>query len=331
MSRHTLIIYGIAGLILSGCTGRSAVSEAELTDTVALEDVAIPDTFAGMPPLDSLATLSEEDVKSPIPTRAFTTEEEAIDFMKNSGHWDKYNGGIIMKIAGQDIGYANKLLANTFDYFIIVDKPSMNVILYDRYGREQKVYRMACSKKYGTKHKRRDNRTPEGFFSAEGIYNSTEWLYTDDDGKTSPKKGQFGPRFIRLKTDVTSQIGIHGTCAPWSLGHRASHGCIRIHNDAIMELVEYVTPGMPIIVNPSNRDQAVNINEGYDNITKLKLGKIKEKYVDPESVKEKEEKKETKTDTTAQTADSVPSQPAYEPAATTTETPDTISISDIMD
>lgn len=88
---------------------------------------------------------------------------------------------------------------------------------------------------------------------------------------------------------------------------------------------------MPIIVNPSNRDQAVNINEGYDNITKLKLGKIKEKYVDPESVKEKEEKKETKTDTTAQTADSVPSQPAYEPAATTTETPDTISISDIMD
>ena len=68
---------------------------------------------------------------------------------------------------------------------------------------------MACAKNYGTKHKKADSRTPEGFFEVEGIYNSTDWLYTDDDGVTSKKKGQFGPRFIRLKIPVTSQIGIH--------------------------------------------------------------------------------------------------------------------------
>ena len=199
--------------------------------------------------------------------------------MESTPGADRYRRGILPAMAKDNLDYCKRLLQSPHDYFIVVDKPSMNVVLFDRYGVEIHSYKMACSRHYGTKHKRRDNRTPEGFFSAEGIYNSTEWLYTDDDGNTSQTKGQFGPRFIRLKTDVTTQVGIHGTCSPWSLGKRVSHGCIRIHNDNILELVKYVEVGTPIIVNPSKRDQQINIEEGCD-IPSINIGKTRETPVE---------------------------------------------------
>lgn len=207
-------------------------------------------------------------------TYSLASVDDAMAYMSSTPYAQAYESGILPAIASDNLDYAEKLLRSHYNYFIIVDKPSMNVVLYDRFGREVKCYKMACSKRYGTKHKRRDNRTPEGFFSAEGVYDSTDWLYTDDDGNTSQVKGQFGPRFIRLKTDVTRQIGIHGTCAPWALGRRTSHGCIRIHNDNILELVDYVSVGMPIIVNPSERDQEVNREEGCD-VPSIDIGKVK--------------------------------------------------------
>lgn len=237
-------------------------------------------------------------------THRLRSEQDAIEFMEQSGRWDQYSQGILPCMAKDNLDYTERLLKNPFDYFIVVDKPSMHVILFDRYGVEKRAYKMACSRKYGTKHKKRDNRTPEGFFTAEGIYDSTEWLYTDDDGNTSKKKGQFGPRFIRLKTNVTSQIGIHGTCAPWALGARVSHGCIRIHNDNILELVKFVEVGMPIIVNPSARDQAVNIKEECE-VPKINLGRVKERPVDPASIPDEDDEKE-KTKTDSISTDSIP-------------------------
>ncbi len=187
-----------------------------------------------------------------------------VNAMKESGHWEEYSAGIIPKIAEYSTEYVEKLLANTYPGFIVVDKSRMKVILFDRFGRVKKSYGMACAKNYGTKHKKADSRTPEGYFSVQGIYDSTDWLFTDDDGVTSKKKGQFGPRFIRLSIPGTTQIGIHGTCAPWSIGGRSSHGCIRITNEHILELVELVEPGMPVIIVPGKKDLLVNKEEGVD-------------------------------------------------------------------
>lgn len=184
--------------------------------------------------------------------------------MLNSPDREKYEEGIFMRMAKENLPYLKKLLKNEYSRFLVVDKGKMYVFLYDKYGRKERAYRMACAKNFGTKHKKADSRTPEGFFSVEGIYDSTDWLFTDDNGKTSKKKGQFGPRFIRIRIPNTSQIGIHGTCAPWSIGSRASHGCIRITNEHIMELVGLVEPGMPVIIIPGSRDMRVNADEGYD-------------------------------------------------------------------
>lgn len=238
--------------ITAACSHNSSDKESDASkiviDTVAAvaepEIEAAPDTVPAYPESKSIAALKE--------------------FMRESEDSAKYAEGIIPLVLEQSPEYAYKLLCNKFDKFIVVDKSRMKVLLFDKYGRTEKTYGMACAKNYGTKHKKADSRTPEGFFSVEGIYDSTEWLFTDDNGVTSKKKGQFGPRFIRLRIPNTSQIGIHGTCAPWSIGSRASHGCIRIKNENILELVELVEPGMPVIIVPGRKDMEQNRIDGVD-------------------------------------------------------------------
>lgn len=207
---------------------------------------------------DTLRVDPEDSDTAVVPVPA----DSVLEYMENSESAAEYRSGILPVIAREVPEYAEKLINSRHDAFLVVDKASMRIIYYDRFGMPQHVYDMACAKNYGTKHEKGDSRTPEGFFSVQGVYDSTEWLFTDDNGVTSKKKGQFGPRFIRLKIPGTTQIGIHGTCAPWSIGHRVSHGCIRITNDKILELVELVEPGMPVIVLPGKRDRAANRKEG---------------------------------------------------------------------
>jgi lipoprotein-anchoring transpeptidase ErfK/SrfK len=40
--------------------------------------------------------------------------------------------------------------------------------------------------------------------------------------------------------------GIHGTNAPESIGHSASHGCIRMRNTDVEELFDLVDVGIPV-------------------------------------------------------------------------------------
>lgn len=209
---------------------------------------------------DSVDVKISEEKKDTVPP---ITAATARQFMAQSDYHRRYETGILPRMLDEVPEYAVRLLNSPYNYFIVVDKSSMNVLLFDKYGNEVGAYKMACAKNYGTKHVRRDSRTPEGFFTIAGIFDSTDWLFTDDDGNTSDVKGQFGPRFIRLKTPVSTQIGIHGTCAPWSLGGRRSHGCIRLANENILKLVEYAEKGMPVIVSPGPRDVKVNESEGY--------------------------------------------------------------------
>ena len=243
------ITFYILTLISGGCRGNADTSSFP-TDTV-MPDSVMPDT---------IEFEEEKEPEKPV----LTTTEEILEYINNSPDKERYNAGIIPQMAKDVPEYAGKLLNNEEDGFLIVDKNTMKCYRYDRFGVEQERVGIACAKPYGSKHKYRDNRTPEGYFTIEGIYNSTEWLYTDDDGNTSEVKGQFGPRFMRLKTPVSSQIGIHGTVAPWSIGGRRSHGCIRMLNENILRFAEICKAGWPVIVSPGPRDMKVNEEEGYD-------------------------------------------------------------------
>ena len=251
MNRFTLLLTTLLIVSLTACGPSDKTGTAEsIVDTTTYDTAMHVDTI----PVDTIP---------PAPGR-FATSQEALDYMQNSHYCEKYEAGILPRMARENLPYTNKLLNSTYSRFLVVDKGKMKVQVYDCYGRKEIEYGIACAKNFGTKHEKGDSRTPEGFFSVEGIYDSTDWLFTDDNGVTSPKKGQFGPRFIRLRIPTTSQIGIHGTCAPWSIGSRASHGCIRVTNENILKLVEIVEVGMPVIVNPGSRDMRVNLEEGYD-------------------------------------------------------------------
>jgi hypothetical protein len=80
-----------------------------------------------------------------------------------------------------------------------------------------------------------DNRTPEGTFRIVSIEDSSSWTY---NGELA-----YGPWFLRLATPPWTGIGIHGTNEPEALGSPASRGCIRIDNDALLELVTMVDVG----------------------------------------------------------------------------------------
>lgn len=224
------------------------------------------DSLTGMRPP---AEISEEAVKivreaKYPPYLKFTKPAQALTYMKESKNWDDYSRGILPRMAKDELNYTVKLLNSNHEGFIVVDKSRMKVIKFNKYGVEEVSFGMACAKNYGTKHQKADSRTPEGFFSVRKVHDSSEWHFVDDNGKISPKTGEFGPRFIRLNIPGTSQIGIHGTSAPWSIGGRRSHGCIRITNENIMRLVEMVDSGMPVIITPGKQDMEVNKEEGFD-------------------------------------------------------------------
>ena len=43
-------------------------------------------------------------------------------------------------------------------------------------------------------------------------------------------------------------VGLHGTSEPSSIGHEASHGCLRVYNSVILKLKRLVGPGTPLLI-----------------------------------------------------------------------------------
>jgi hypothetical protein len=74
----------------------------------------------------------------------------------------------------------------------------------------------------------------------------------------SDPEGPFGPAalgisaFSNVLTGWTQggPVAIHGTNEPWSLGHAASNGCIRVRNDVVRRLFRWTLAGTPVVVHP---------------------------------------------------------------------------------
>lgn len=111
------------------------------------------------------------------------------------------------------------------------------------------LYPVAVGENPGDKERVGDRKTPEGIFSVERIHDSRTWVHDFGDGK-GPVEGAYGPFFIRLDTGGWKGIGIHGTHDPSSLGTMTTEGCIRMNNEALLEIVEKVVPGAVVIIEP---------------------------------------------------------------------------------
>ncbi len=210
---------------------------------------------------EALTEMEKPDAEYVRPKLKFEDLDAAMAYLDTCADHNLYAQGILYKVAKDSLEYCQRLLNSRHEHFIVVDKGEMRVKLYDRYGRLKRSFRCALGRNFGNKHSQGDCRTPEGYFHAGKVYDSADWHYTDENGKRSENPGQYGPRFMRIITPGFSSIGIHGTDAPWSVGKRRSHGCIRLKNEHILELVEFVERGMPVIILPGLKDRAVNERE----------------------------------------------------------------------
>jgi lipoprotein-anchoring transpeptidase ErfK/SrfK len=70
--------------------------------------------------------------------------------------------------------------------------------------------------------------------------------------------GAFGPAALGVSafSDVLTgwaqggPIGIHGTNAPWSIGHAVSNGCIRVPNPTLQKIFTATHRGTPVVIHP---------------------------------------------------------------------------------
>jgi lipoprotein-anchoring transpeptidase ErfK/SrfK len=66
-------------------------------------------------------------------------------------------------------------------------------------------------------------------------------------GQTIPGGAPDNPLKARW-LGVYDGVGIHGTSEDWSIGSRASHGCIRMHVSDVIDLFDRVPVGTPVLI-----------------------------------------------------------------------------------
>lgn len=141
---------------------------------------------------------------------------------------------------------------------LVVSKQNLTLSLIGNDGAVLKTYPIACAINKGNKLRKGDHKTPEGRFKVNQILDGTYMTHDFGDGK-GPIRGAYGPWFFRLNVPGFTQIGIHGTHLPETIGTRSTEGCIRMRNEDILELKEIITIGMTVIILPDENDGNANL------------------------------------------------------------------------
>lgn len=102
-----------------------------------------------------------------------------------------------------------------------------------------------------------DYPTPTGlFYVAEKVKDPT-WVPPNSEWAKDSKPIEAGPsnplgtRWIGLNNGA---IGFHGTTAPWSVGTRASHGCMRMLRADVEKLYDQVKVGAQVRIFNGDED-----------------------------------------------------------------------------
>ena len=95
--------------------------------------------------------------------------------------------------------------------------------------------------------------TPTGLFSIQSKQVNPTWTAPNSPwagelaGVSVPGGAWNNPLKARWM-GVTGSVGIHGTGMPWSIGTRASHGCIRMTVSDVIALFRRVPLGTPVLI-----------------------------------------------------------------------------------
>lgn len=91
--------------------------------------------------------------------------------------------------------------------------------------------------------------TPLGKFQVRTMLENPGWTHPFTGEVMSPDSDNpLGERWIEFWTDGLNSIGFHGTSQRESVGEAVSHGCVRMYNEDIEELYEWVSRDTEVIV-----------------------------------------------------------------------------------
>jgi hypothetical protein len=95
-----------------------------------------------------------------------------------------------------------------------------------------------------------DERTPIGAFEVTDMLVNPPWF--PPGGGMIPygdPRHLLGDRWIGFRNEPgASGLGIHGTNDPHSIGTKCSNGCLRMHNEDVAELYDFLVPGTMVEV-----------------------------------------------------------------------------------
>jgi lipoprotein-anchoring transpeptidase ErfK/SrfK len=130
------------------------------------------------------------------------------------------------------------------DPFVIVNKQTNEIALINE-NRVQTVVSAATGKT--------ENLTPEGLFTI--TVKAPEPYYRKKDIPGGDPQNPLGSRWIGFDAENTDgrTYGIHGTNDPASIGKKISQGCVRLQNEAVESLYDYIPVGTKILITSSSK------------------------------------------------------------------------------
>ncbi|MDQ3934318.1 MAG: L,D-transpeptidase/peptidoglycan binding protein [Actinomycetota bacterium] len=135
-------------------------------------------------------------------------------------------------------------LRSIYGTYISIDRSSFRLRLFKRL-RRVRTYGVAVGQAgYGT---------PGGLFRVRSKDWNPAWHVPNSPwagslrGQTIPPGDPRNPLRVVFMS-LGGAIGIHGTSEPWSIGTRASHGCIRMRSGDVRNLANRTPVGTPVLI-----------------------------------------------------------------------------------
>jgi lipoprotein-anchoring transpeptidase ErfK/SrfK len=135
-------------------------------------------------------------------------------------------------------------LARVYPTVVTIDRAHFKLRLFKR---------LKFVKRYGVAVGQPAYPTPTGLFSISNKQVNPAWTAPNSPwagelaGTTTPGGSASNPLRARWM-GITDGVGIHGTSQEWSIGSRASHGCIRMRVADVIDLYPRVPVGSPVLI-----------------------------------------------------------------------------------